>query len=49
MQKNASLLDNLAITKSKEYDEFKNHLVSSNKTLYEYENDLVSKIEGGAH
>ena len=51
MQQNAQLLDNLEITRSKEYKEFKSHLVSRNKTLYEYENDLVSKIEGecGAH
>ena len=51
MQKNAHLLNDLEITRSKEFKDFKNYLVSNNKTLYEYENDLVSKIEGerGSH
>ena len=46
MQQNVQLVDNLSCSVSKEYKDFKNYLVSNNKTLYEYENDLVNKIDG---
>ena len=48
MEKNAQQMEALEFTKSKEFAELKNYLVSSSKTLYELENELVSKIESGA-
>ena len=48
MEKNAQQMEALEFTKAKEFEELKTYLVSSSKTLYELENELVSKIESGS-
>ena len=48
MQQNSQLLDSLEFTKSSQFADLKNHLVTSRKSLYEFENDLVAKVESGA-
>ena len=42
METNAARFNQLPFTKSKEFGDLKSHMTSSNKTLYDFENELVS-------
>ena len=48
METNTKQMEALAFTKSKEFEDLKEYMISSSKTLYELENEIVSKIESGA-